>query len=180
MLNGQVYYQKSYYDTTAKNALQDTDVHITDPALMESTLTRVLTDPNTQPDPVKTLTYIRSEYAPAYQIQISKTYKNTSQKLLHAGDRVEVDISITNSGTTLLKDLEYLDTIPSIFDPADTRTYSVGIDTAYEERPFTLSDDTYDARFTLPDIPVGKTLHIKYSVTALATSYGEMLVGNYE
>lgn len=42
------------------------------------------------------------------------------------------------------------------------------------------SSSDYDAYFTLPDIPAGQMITLSYDLTALPTSYGELLVGDYE
>jgi len=182
MLLSEVYYQRTVYDQTAPNALPSDDLLITDPALMTGTLATLLGDGDEEltPEPTRTVTYARSEYTPAFGVEISKLYKNTSGKTLRAGDHVEVDIALKNTGTSPITDGEYLDTIPVLFDPENTDTYTLTLSGMSEERPFQQIREDYDAVFSLVTIPVGATLHITYEVEVLPASYGEMIVSKLE
>jgi hypothetical protein len=86
MLLSEVYYQRTIYDPTAPNALPSDGLLVTDPALMTGTLATFLGDGSEElvPEPTRTLTYVRSEYAPAFGVEISKLYRNTSGKTLRA------------------------------------------------------------------------------------------------
>lgn len=149
---------------------------------MTSTLSTFLGEGDEElvPEPTRTLTYVRSEYAPAFGVEISKLYRNTSGRTLRAGDRVEVDIALKNTGTSPITDGEYLDTIPVLFDPENTDTYTLTLSGMSEERRFERIREDYDAAFSLVTIPVGATLHITYEVEVLPASYGEMIVSKLE
>lgn len=59
--------------------------------------------------------------------------------------------------------------------------YQVILDGQVISRDFQYLDGTdYDAYFVGRDIPAGHTLQIKYQLTALPASYGDMLVGDFE
>ncbi len=49
---------------------------------MTELLQSTLTDPNTVAEPAKMITYVKNDYAGAYGIDISKTYKNLSGESL--------------------------------------------------------------------------------------------------
>lgn len=86
-----------------------------------------MTDPNITPNPTKLITYVKSEYAGAYGMEISKTYKNISAKSLVAGSKVQVDVTIKNASTSSIKDAEYLDTIPSNLTAENTTKYTLSL-----------------------------------------------------
>ncbi len=126
-------------------------------------------------------TYIQSQYASAYGIEVSKTFQNISNSTVHAGDKIEVAIALRNTGTATAKNVSYIDTIPAIFSAEKTKKYQLVLDGQVITRDFhPLESTDYDAYFVWVDIPPGKTLYIKYQLTALPASYGEMLVGDFE
>ncbi len=133
------------------------------------------------PQNATTSNFVYSEYAPAFGLDIQKTYNNISAAKLHAGDLIQVDIALKNTTTSTLSQIEYLDTIPKIFDPKDTKKYQLIIDNEATEKNFVpLTSGDFDADFIGMDIPAGKTLHIRYTLKALPTTYGEMQVGNLQ
>ena len=67
--------------------------------------------------------YVRSEYAPAYGLQVEKRYRNLSDTTLHTGDRVQVEISLKNTTNAMISAVEYLDTIPQIFRLPEVAKY---------------------------------------------------------
>lgn len=69
--------------------------------------------------------YVRSEYAPAYGLEIEKKYRNITSSTLHGGDRIIVEITIKNTTASTIKNVEYLDTLPKIFDLPDDPKYQV-------------------------------------------------------
>ena len=88
-----------------------------------------------------------------------------------------MDIDIHNTRTSSATALEYLDTIPQIFSTDKTLHYTIKAGGNTIKRDFMLtSSSDYDAYFTLPDIAAGQTSTISYELTALPTSYGELLV----
>ncbi len=121
---------------------------------MTGMIDATLTDPVVTPDPTSLVTYVKSDYAGAYGADISKTYQNISNGSVRAGDTIQVDIAIKNTGNSTLQDGEYLDTIPKIFDAADTTKYTISLGGMSEDRSFQKPDDSYDAIFTLKDIPL--------------------------
>lgn len=125
----------------------------------------------------KTKNFVRSEYAAAHGVEVSKKYSLGSGTTLKAGQRIRVDINIHNTRGTPITALEYLDTIPQIFSTQKTIKYSIKTGGNAIMRDFALTSSAdYDAYFTLPDIPAGQTSTISYDLLALPTSYGELLV----
>jgi len=75
----------------------------------------------------RTDTYIRSQYATAYGLNIEKVFTNITHPTLSPGDHVQAHISIKNTTSNTIKDIEYLDTLPKIFSVDNTPKYSVRI-----------------------------------------------------
>lgn len=148
----------------------------------------VLTDPNTSPsNPLSSPEgesdiYVRSEYASAYGLEIERKYTNTSSDVIHSGDKIEATITIKNTGSSSAQAVEYLDTIPKIFDASETTRYRMTLSSGRSEQKdfIYLPTEEFDAYFVLGDIPRGATLTITYDLLALPASYGEMLVDNLE
>lgn len=125
--------------------------------------------------------FVHSEYAPAYGLEVKRTFKNISHTTLRSGDRVEVDIAITNTSTGTIELKQYLEDVPQIFDFQKTTSYSLVSDgTEVDRIPEKIDTDLFDLAFIGKEIAVGKTLHIRYEVTALPATYGELLVGDFE
>jgi hypothetical protein len=83
---------------------------------------------NPSPIPSTSITpdlYIRSEYAPAYGVEIEKKYQNITSSTLHGGDRILVEITLKNTTSNIIRNVEYLDTLPKIFDLPDDAQYHV-------------------------------------------------------
>lgn len=93
-------------------------------------------------------TYIQSQYAPAYGIEVSKTFQNISNSTVHAGDKIEVAIALRNTGTATAKNVSYIDTIPAIFSAEKTKKYQLVLDGQVITRDFhPLESTDYDAYF---------------------------------
>lgn len=145
-------------------------------ASLDDYFTRVGADP-TASKVTNTKNFLRSEYAASQGLDISKRYSLGSGTTLHAGQRIRVDIDIHNTSTTTAKSIEYLDTIPQIFSTDKTLQYTIKNNGTTITRDFALTASSdYDAHFTLPDIAAGQMSTISYELTALPTSYGELLV----
>lgn len=129
----------------------------------------------------KVKNFVRSEYAEAFNVSVSKKYSLGSGSVLRSWERITVDITIRNTWTSPLTWVEYLDTIPAIFSPENTIKYRVQNWGNSTSGDFVLtSSSDYDTYFKLPDIWAGQNIILSYELDALPTSYGELLVGNYE
>ena len=83
-------------------------------------------EPNSQAEPPPEL-YVRSEYAPAYGLEIEKRYTDISSGYLKSGDRIRVQVSLKNTTTNTISNISYLDTIPQIFDIPENPVYTVSL-----------------------------------------------------
>lgn len=94
---------------------------------MTGVIANTLTDPNTTSTTSTSsiVTYVKNEYAGAYGIDVSKSFHTLSGATLKSGTPVTVDIAIKNTSSGVLQNIEYLDTIPAIFDAENTLTYKV-------------------------------------------------------
>jgi hypothetical protein len=70
-------------------------------------------------------TYIKSQYAPIENIEIAKTYTNTTHTNLYPRDHIETNIRLKNTGKQVIKNTEYLDTLPKIFSGENTLKYKI-------------------------------------------------------
>ncbi len=169
MLNDEVYYQYTHWV-----APYSTEVDA-------NTLGSSFTDITNGATGDRTDTYIRSQYATAYGLNIEKVYTNITHPTLSPGDHIQAHISIRNTTASTIKDIEYLDTLPKIFSVESTQKYSVRIWNTSIDRPFEpITSGEYDIHFTWRDLAPGETMDILYDMIALPASYGEMIVGDLE
>ena len=201
VLNDEVYYQRRVNPTPADAAMSvDASIPggISIPVDLNQPNTVVMKyfpDPNTptvSPIPIPATPtnpnpslnpdlYVRSEYAPAYGLEIEKKYRNITSSTLHGGDRILVEITIKNTTASAIKNVEYLDSLPKIFDLPDDPKYQVILWWQNREYPLgTISAEEYDFYLKGVDIPSGDTLTFRYELTALTASYGDMIVDHLE
>ena len=83
MLQSEVYYQRQVVDPSYPT-FSDDGLLLTDPTKVTKVLEADLVDPNTHPSPTIRKTYIKSEYASAYGVEIEKSSTNTAGSSLHA------------------------------------------------------------------------------------------------
>lgn len=169
MLKNEVYYQ---YVHPAPEISEDTNL---------ATLSGVYTDIANGRTGQSEDTFVRSQYATAYGLNIEKKYTNTTHTTLYPDDLIQARISIKNTTNQTIKNIEYLDVVPKIFSLDKTEKYTVSIGGTSIDRPFeSISSGDYDMYFVGRDIPPGETLEISYDIVALPASYGEMIVGDLE
>lgn len=180
-LESEVYYQ--YQQIIVPDELDQTFDLFEDGSLdsLEETFDTTLGSAEASVTGVKTDTYIKSEYAPAYGVEVARSFQNLSNPFIHAGDTIEVSIALKNTSDQTVTGVEYLDMIPAIFSSEHTTKYKVTLGDEVITRDFAYIEiGEYDAHFVGRDIPAGKTLTITYELQALPASYGEMLVGDFE
>lgn len=133
VLNGEVFYDRRVSeDITTQIVSQSQNISLTGGSDFASVMS-YFPDPNGTPITVKNANspsipvnntganavsgnfYVRSEYAPAYGVDIEKKYRNITNTTLHTGDRIQVEITLKNTTTKTITDIRYLDTIPKIF-----------------------------------------------------------------
>ncbi len=101
--------------------------------------------------------------------------------MLHAGDRIEIRTTLKNTTSATIRNIEYLDTLPKIFQVIPQSKYRVllGIQSKENFLEYTQADD-YSLYFQGFDIPAGQTLTFIYQVEALPTRYGKLIVDTLE
>ena len=70
---------------------------------------------------------MRSQYAPAYGLDIQKIYTNTTHSTLYPDDVIQAKIVIKNTSGANIRNIEYLDSIPKIFSLEKTTKYTVTV-----------------------------------------------------
>ncbi len=184
VLHDEVFYERPGVPV---QTLPDPTVVTSDPNEIGTIISTTLTDPNLNPITPPTSSqngdlYVRSEYALAYGLEIERKYTNTSSDVIHSGDKILATITIKNTSNKTAKSIEYLDTIPKIFDASETLRYTItASDGTKKEKNFQyLSTEEFDAFFNLWDLPSGATMTLTYDLKALPASYGTMIVDNLE
>ena len=126
-------------------------------------------------------TYLKSQYADVHGLDIQNTYQNPTHETLFPEDRITATITIKNTSNAPILGAKYLDTVPALFSLKKTKKYQVDIGGASTERDLVESSiGDYDIELDIGTIPAGGTAQIRYEVTVLPASYGEMLVGDFE
>lgn len=121
-------------------------------------------------------TFIRSQYASLVGMEAVKNFA-AKNNILYPDDAISVEISIKNNNSETATGVKYLDTIPEIFARDNSLTYSVEVDGKNFEKNFVEKNSgDYDLEFEVGDIPAGATAKIRYTLSILPMSYGEMLV----
>ena len=137
VLNNEIFYEKR--DTSNSQG----GVLTVDPSNTDQKLLEPFADPNTASGMIDKKLYIRSEYSSAYGIDIEKKYKNITASTLHAGDRIEINITLKNTTASTIKNIEYLDTLPQIFRIIPESKYRATLGTQSKENllDYTQADD---------------------------------------
>jgi hypothetical protein len=100
---------------------------------------------------IDTITYIRSEYAPAKGITIERVY-TTSGSTLQSESPITVTIRIKNNSTGTLRNIEYLDAVSSIFSTADTKEYTITQGDQVSSGKLIFLNDEFTLSMGVPDI----------------------------
>lgn len=103
--------------------------------------------------------------------------------ILRAGDKVRVELRLTNVSGKTFRDAVYLDSNErNLFQEEQNGTYAFTKGkNDKEERPLKyITEGEFDYGFDCGDLAPGETVKIRYLVTATPTSFGEMKVGLLE
>lgn len=130
----------------------------------------------------KYLTFLKSEFAQDRDLRVTKTMKDVNSDPLKSEDPVEITITLGNSGTTMMRNVAYLDSFDkALFSETDAPTYSVEA-SGYSGSGIlsVIPDSSYDYLFDGFDIAPGKTATIKYSLKTNTVQFGKFVVGQLE
>ncbi len=127
-------------------------------------------------------TYVRSQYASGYSLDISKKYTKNNAWGLQPNERIQATITINNTSSSTLSNIEYLDTIPKVFSVENTREYRiVGWSADGSTGAFlSIGDNEFDTYFSGGTLGAGQSMTISYDLIALPASYGELIVWDLE
>lgn len=129
--------------------------------------------------PTETKTYfLRSQYADQRDIEISKTFTDTTPNFLQTGDRVYYDISIKNTGSQRRENVAYVDTIPKYFRFATNNFTVLSQDNLQLERNRGINN--YSILLDWFFLEPGEEVIVRYELETLPLSYGFLQVGLYE
>jgi hypothetical protein len=127
-------------------------------------------------------TFIRSQFAEDRDVRVIKSMRDVNSDPLKSEDPVEITITLGNSGSTVLKNVAYLESFDrAIFTETDTPSYTVQTPAIYKTGALSvLTAGTYDYLFDGFELRPGETATIKYSLKTRAVSFGKFIVGRLE
>lgn len=127
-------------------------------------------------------TFLRSTFAEDRDVKIVKNYRDVNSDPLKTDDPVEITISITNSGTTRLRNVAYLDALErKLFTEGDAATYRIEAPGLTKTGALeSLTNSNFDFLFDGFSLNPGDTAKITYVVKTLPVSFGKFLVGKLE
>lgn len=131
-------------------------------------------------------TFVQSPFAEGKGLKVEKTYElmsGTPGDILRAGDKVRVELRLTNTSGKAFKDAVYLDSNErKLFQEEHDGTYTmIRNKSDKEEHPLKyLTESDFDYGFDFANIAPEETIKIQYMVTATPTAFGEMKVGLLE
>ncbi len=129
-------------------------------------------------------TYLRSEFADAKNITIAKVYTDKNGGTLQAGDRIDVAITITNTSSSTLAGVSYLDSNEkNVFKLSENTGYTIADNNGSVSQSGSLNslvDGTFDYQFDNLSIPAGSNRVIHYEMLANSLAFGQFHVGIFE
>lgn len=128
----------------------------------------------------KTRTFIRSQYAWAYNIDVAKTYKDVNGSRLQAWDVIEVTLRLANNSTKKAKDIRYYDSNKN-FLKSDNSSYTIKTSSISETRALKENVDwEFDYSFDNFSINPWDTATIVYNLVMPNVSFWLITVGVLE
>ncbi len=131
-------------------------------------------------------TFIRSPFAEGKGLKVEKNYKimtSETRDTMQTGDKIRVEIVLTNTSNKTFRDAVYLDSNDrKIFLEDQSGVYTLVRNGGTEEqRPLKyLTNGEFDYGFDFTSIASGEVIRIQYLITATPTAFGKMAVGLLE
>jgi len=130
--------------------------------------------------------FIRSPFAEGKGLKVEKTYRllsDAGRDTIHTGDKIRVEIILTNNSPKAFQDAVYLDSNDrAIFQEEQEGIYTIiRKDGEEEQKPLRyLTQGDFDYGFDLATIAPMEVVQIRYIVTATPVAFGKMGVGLLE
>ena len=127
-------------------------------------------------------TFLRSEFAKYRDLSVSKSYRDVNGNELKSEDPVEITVTLGNSGSTVMKNVAYMDSFDkNLFSETETPTYSIESKSHSSSGTLSILETaSYDYLFEGFDIRPGETVTIKYGLMTNPVSFGKFVVGKLE
>lgn len=93
---------------------------------------------------------------------------------------MQAEIIIKNTTDAEISGVKYLDSIPKIFRRDDSKNYTIIVGNTSQEKPLQNNNGEYSLAFDVGNIPANSSATIRYTLSILPVSYGEMLVGDFQ
>lgn len=186
MIDNLIYYQYNYQSDSKGVALTSTV------SLMLANTAAIAGSGNTDfsalanSDRGTKRTFVRSPFAEGKGLKVEKTYKilsSSPRDTMQTGDKIRVEIALTNTSTKAFRDAVYLDSNDrKIFLEDQSGIYTmVRNGGAEEQHPLKyLTAGDFDYGFDFASIAPGETIKIQYLMTAIPAAFGVMGVGLLE
>ena len=121
--------------------------------------------------------FLRSEYAQTQWIEVKKSFIDINEGNLLSGDRVYLDISLRNTGTEQVNDIEYVDNISRFFQFSDeTFTILESWERVLKNRALW----SFNIVINSIELNPGEEKIFRFELETLPFSYGDMQVGLFE
>lgn len=130
--------------------------------------------------------FIRSPFAEGKGLKVEKSYsimRSTSGDVMQTGDKIRVEITLTNTSGKAFGDGIYLDSNDrNLFSEEQDGIYTVMRNGGKEKQhPLKyVTEGDFDYGFDFSNIASGEVIKIRYLITATPTAFGKMQVGLLE
>lgn len=130
----------------------------------------------------KLTTFLRSEYSDTQGINIKKTYTDKNWGFLKAWDQVSVKVEITNTSSSITKNIAYLDKVPAPLSLWAETNYKFSVWWDYKSispknppdwAPFSFMIDHFD-------LLAGQTAVFEYNLETMPFDFGSLQTGLFE
>lgn len=121
-------------------------------------------------------TFVRSEYALGAGVDVKKVYTDLNGGTLKTGDKVKVDVTISNVSSKKMLNVAYMESIPSPF----IINYDTKISTPAGLKAIKAPGGNYEFIVNNFDLAAGGSIKISYEVQTLPIKFGYILAGLYE
>lgn len=125
----------------------------------------------------KVRTFVRSNYAEAYWIDIQKSYRDVNGNPLQSWDLIEVILKLKNNTNSTINDVIYDDSNKNFFKLDANSTYTIETNAWIFTKPINSKVDwEFNIAFKDFNIKPNETVTIKYKLSTPTVSFGKIKV----
>ena len=120
-------------------------------------------------------TFIRSEYSETLWVKVEKSFTDINEGLLQTWDIIQAEIILTNTSTSTIDDLAYIDDLPESFTMHSDEIEVVNNNQAVVNWPW-----SFDILLDDISLSPGQSITLKYEVKTPPIRFGFLQVWDYE